>query len=148
MDVKLIRDTTLIYFKNLFKEYRTPIGYHDLKVTRDPSNIIVITLESLTDDVIINMIPRIKKRYTIIFNALISVLRDLTFDYDFSIRSIEFTVVKMTMNLNMFQLYLNLYLIPVELISEIIKYIDPKNYRDYFSLMEVIKLKKISQRNY
>lgn len=138
MDFNLIKNTTFDFFKNIFNVYQTAVGFHDLNIKRR-KNIITITLVSLTNDTIINMIPKIRILYAIIIQNMINLLRDLTIDYDFRIKDINFTDLKMTIILYIFTSYLNLYTIPVELILQIIKSLDVK---DYFNILDVIKIKK------
>lgn len=138
MEINIIKDLVVRYIKELLIEYSIPSGYHDLKIL-STNGIIDITLISLTDDPLINIIPKLKNRYSYVTDELISRLRKLSLEYDYLIKSIDFDTVKFHTQITKFRSYLNLNVIPVELINEITKFFVKKEY-DYFNLLEVLKI--------
>ena len=140
-NLKLKMEILQSFFYKIILDRKIPHGYHKLTTKREPPNFLVITIESQSTLSGINiLIPYLKFRYISLLEELLKYLRNYYEEYDFLVDSVNFgNSTVFNVKLKYFRSHLNLYQIPSDIYSEIIKYLN--TCESYFNLAEVIKLR-------
>lgn len=133
-----IKNEVFTFFAGLLKRFNIPKGYHKIKTDITPEGNVVLVMSSITDDPAINVIPKIRSDYVVLMKELINAITGDDRLYDSSLSDIKFTDTSMTVRIDIFMIYLNMEMIPIDLLVIISSYL---LLEDYFNFINVIKLR-------
>lgn len=143
-----------IYFNNLLTQEDIPKGYHKLDLHHDNQNVILTFRCTSMLGSVNKLIPKIENDIITFTNNVLGYLRHNFIEYDFNIKNIQFLNTipsgsttkssgansEIRLKMSIFRSYLDLSIIPSDILVEIISYLKSKE--DYFNLVDVIKLKE------